>query len=56
MGQALTYSSDVVEGSLLSLQTGIFADVEDLRGTAQKALREVVDKALDDPVFRDAIS
>ena len=53
---AKTYSSDVVEGSLLNLQTGIFADVEDLRGTAQKALREVVDKALDDPAFRDAIS
>jgi len=50
------YASDVVEGSLINLQTGIFASVEDLQAVAQKALQEAVDKALDDAAFRDAIS
>jgi hypothetical protein len=51
-----TYTSDVIDGSLASLQTGIFASVDDLRVVAQKALQEVVDKALDDSAFRDALS
>jgi hypothetical protein len=50
-----SYASDVVEGSVINLATGIFASVEELRQTAEKALREVVDKALDDPALRDAM-
>jgi ABC-type uncharacterized transport system auxiliary subunit len=50
-----SYTSDVVDGSLLNLSTGIFASVDELRQTAEKALREVVDKALDDPGLRDAL-
>jgi len=30
--------------------------VDDLKAVARKALQEVIDKALDDPAFRDAIA
>ena len=50
-----SYRSDVVEGSVVNLATGIFASVDELRQTAENALREVVDKALDDPALRDAL-
>jgi len=49
------YKKENVEGSLLSLKTGIFASVEGLRALTAKTLRQVVDAALDDPAFRDAL-
>jgi hypothetical protein len=51
-----TYHADTVDGSLANLATGVFASVDDLRVVAQQTLRDVVDKALDDPAFRGAIS
>lgn len=50
-----TYSANRVEGSALSLKTGIFGSVEDLRAVLQKTLGEVIDKALDDPGLRAAL-
>ncbi|HWP00395.1 MAG TPA: YajG family lipoprotein [Methylococcus sp.] len=52
---ARTFSASNVDGSLLSPSTGIFASVEDLRSITEKTLREVVDKALDDPAVRNAL-
>jgi hypothetical protein len=45
----------IVDGSILSLSTGVFASVEDLRQVALKAMNEAVDKLLDKPALRDAI-
>jgi uncharacterized lipoprotein YajG len=45
----------LVDGSILSLSTGVFASVEDLRQVALKAMNEAVDKLLDKPGFRAAI-
>ena len=42
---------DKVTGSMITLDAGIFADVEDLRKVANQALQEAVDKVLDDPQF-----
>ncbi len=42
---------DKVTGSRITLDAGIFADVEDLRVLANEALQEAVDDALDDPQF-----
>jgi uncharacterized lipoprotein YajG len=50
-----TYSTTRVDGSLLTLSTGVFASVEDLRVTLEATLREVVDKALDDTELRAAL-
>jgi uncharacterized lipoprotein YajG len=50
-----TYTADSLEGSLLALNTGVFASVEALRALAEKTLAEVVDKALDDSALRDAM-
>jgi hypothetical protein len=50
-----TYSADLVDGSPMSLSTGIFASVDDLRRVAEQVLQQLVDKALDDPAFRHAI-
>ena len=50
-----TYSASYVDGSLMSLKTGVFADVEDLRALTEKTLRETVDKALDDGALRAAL-
>jgi uncharacterized lipoprotein YajG len=52
---AKTYSASKVDGSALSLSTGVFASVDDLRVTLQATLREVVDKALDDSQLRAAL-
>jgi len=38
-----------VDGSLLTLETGVFGSVEDLRKIANELLQRVVDQALDDP-------
>ncbi len=50
-----TYTADALEGSLLAMNTGIFASVEGLRALAEKTLSQVVDKALDDPALRDSM-
>lgn len=50
-----TYAVDRVEGSSMAIDTGIFASTEDLRQVLERALREVVDKALDDPELRAAL-
>lgn len=46
---------DNVEGSLVSLDTGVFAEVEDLRKVANDTLQQAVDKTLDDPAMRAAL-
>jgi len=50
-----TYTADELEGSLLALNVGAFGSVESLRALAEKALNEVVDKALDDTALRNAM-
>lgn len=45
----------IVDGSILSLSTGVFGSVEDLRQVALKAMNEAVDKLLDKPALRDSI-
>lgn len=52
---AKTYSANKVDGSVLSMSTGVFASVDDLRVTLEATLREVVDKALDDADLRAAL-
>ena len=46
-----TYTADELDGSLVTA-AGIFGSVESLRALAEKALTEVVDKALDDTALR----
>jgi uncharacterized lipoprotein YajG len=50
-----TYVGSNVDGSLLTMKAGVFGSVEDLRALTEKTLREVVDKALDDPALRAAL-
>ena len=50
-----TYSASNIEGSLLSLKTGLFASVDDLRILLEKTLREAIDKALDDTALKAAL-
>jgi hypothetical protein len=50
-----TYSTSNIDGSVVSLNIGIFAAVEDLRALTEKTLRETVDKALDDPALNTAL-
>lgn len=49
------YSASRLDGSLVTVSAGVFASVDDLRATLELALRETVDKALDDPALRDAL-
>jgi hypothetical protein len=49
------YKAENIEGSVLSLKTGVFASVEDLRVLIEKTLQQAVDSALDDPAFRAAL-
>lgn len=44
-----------VDGSLISLSTGVFASVEDLRRVALRTMSEAVDALLDKPAFRAAL-
>jgi len=44
-------AADKIDGSLLAIDTGVFADVEDLRRVANQVLQEAVDKTLDDEAF-----
>lgn len=50
-----TYEANRIEGSALALNTGVFASPEELRLVLERALQEVVDKALDDPELRTAL-
>ena len=50
-----TYSTSNLEGSPVSLSTGVFASIEDLRATLETTLRETIDKALDDSAMRAAL-
>jgi uncharacterized lipoprotein YajG len=45
----------IVDGSILSLSTGIFASVEDLQRVALQAMNQAVDKLLDKPELRAVI-
>lgn len=47
--------ADTVEGSLVALDNGIFASVDELRDDVERTLRQVVDRFLDGPRFRQAI-
>lgn len=49
------YTGKIIEGSAMSMETGVFADVEDLRVVVENALKEAIDKALDDPELRAAL-
>jgi uncharacterized lipoprotein YajG len=49
------FEHTVVAGSILTLRTGVFASVDDLRDVAAQALNGAVDKALDSPAFRQAV-
>jgi hypothetical protein len=51
-----SYSADQVDGSLIALDTGIFASTQDLKRVLEQVLNEIVDKALDDPQFRAALT
>lgn len=42
---------DNVEGSILSMKTGVFGSVEELKNLAEKTLAQAVDNALDSPGF-----
>lgn len=50
-----SYSGKLIEGSSMSMSTGILASVDDLRVVIENALREAVDKALDDKELRAAL-
>lgn len=50
-----TYTADELEGSVVALNVGVFGSVDRLRAVAEKALTEVVDKALDDTALRNAM-
>lgn len=49
------YKTTRIEGSMLSMSTGVMASVEDLRAVLERTLSETVDKALDDPELRSAL-
>lgn len=44
-----------VDGSALSVSTGVFASIEDLHALMTRVLAEAVDQALDNPAFRAAL-
>ena len=50
------YHAELENGSILALDTGVFADPDELRVAAVQALSKVVNQALDDPDFLRAIS
>jgi hypothetical protein len=50
-----SYRTNNVDGSMLTLSTGVFASIEDLRVVMERTLRETVDKALDDTALRAAL-
>ena len=52
---ARSYRSNNIDGSMLTLSTGVFASIDDLRVVMERTLRETVDKALDDTALRAAL-
>lgn len=46
---------DNIEGSMLSLKTGVFASTDDLKELAEKTLNQAIDKLFDEPKFREVI-
>lgn len=50
-----SYTADLVDGSMVSLATGVFASTDDLRKVLERALQQIVDQALDDPQLRAAL-
>jgi uncharacterized lipoprotein YajG len=50
-----TYRTSNEEGTVLNMQTGIFASVDGLRALAEKTLGQTVDKALDDSALRASL-
>ena len=50
------YHAEQENGSIVALDTGVFADPDELRAAAVQALSKVVNQALDDPDFLRAIS
>lgn len=46
-----TVRADVVSGSALALDTGVFGSTEDLRQVAISALNQAINQALDKPAF-----
>ena len=52
---ARRYTVDKLDGSILTLEAGIFGSIEELRALLEKTLREAVDQALDDSAFRAAL-
>jgi hypothetical protein len=44
-----------VDGSLLSLDTGVFASTEDLRRVAVQTMNQAIDRLLDKPAFLAAV-
>lgn len=49
------YTATRLDGSIVTMSAGVFGSVDDLRVTLELALREAVDKALDDPALRAAL-
>jgi len=50
-----TKSANIVSGSAITLSTGIFGSVEELRRVMEETLRKLVDSVLDDQEFRKAV-
>ncbi|HPF24078.1 MAG TPA: YajG family lipoprotein [Hyphomonas sp.] len=48
-------TADNVNGSVLAMNTGIFADPEELRSIANQTLQQAIDELLDDPKLHDAL-
>ena len=44
-----------VDGSILSLSTGVFASTDDLQRVALQTMNQAIDRLLDRPAFRDAV-
>ena len=49
------FQKKIVEGSVLAMDTGMFASVDDLKAVAAQALNQVIDESLDSEAFRDAM-
>ncbi len=50
------YHAEQENGSIVALDTGVFADPDELRAAAVQALSKVVNQALDDPEFLRVLS
>lgn len=48
-------SANEVAGSVMSLKTGVFASVEELRAVIERALSDSVEAFVDGSAFRDAV-